>query len=142
REQRPLGRGRAGDRPLQGRLTVRRAAIVSAFVVAVLAVAPGVSSASGHARHQTVTIRVGDFFYRPAHVTVHVGQPVRFVNVGRIAHPIADTDSSGTIRSKLIKPRPLARGQSQTVTFSKPGLVPYLCTFHPTLMKGAIAVVR
>jgi plastocyanin len=121
---------------------MRRAAIVSVLVVAVLAVAPGVSSASGHARQQTVTIEVGDFFYRPAHVTVHVGQPVRFLNVGKIVHTNADTDRGGKIRSKLIHPRPLAHGQSQTVTFSRPGLVRYLCTFHPTLMKGTIEVVR
>ena len=121
---------------------MRRAAIAAALVVAIVAVAPGVSSASGHARQPTVTIRVGDFFYRPAHATVHVGQPVRFVNVGKIEHTNADTGRNGAILAKLIKPRPLAHGQSQTVTFSRPGLVRYLCTFHPTLMKGTIAVVR
>jgi plastocyanin len=73
---------------------------------------------------------------------VHVGQAVRFVNVGKIDHTVADTDARGEIRSRLIKPRPLSRGQVQVVRFKNPGRVPYLCTFHPTLMKGRIIVVR
>ena len=105
------------------------------------AVAPGVSAASGHARQATVTIRLGEFFFRPAHVTVHVGQRVRFVNVGRIVHTVADTDARWHVRSELVHPRPLAHGASQTVAFARPGLLHYLCTFHPTLMRGTITVV-
>ena len=89
-----------------------------------------------------MTVRLGEYFYKPKVVTVHIGQPVRFVNVGKIEHTVADTDAKGSIRSRLIKPRPLAHGQVQTVRFAKPGRVLYLCTFHPTLMKGRIAVVR
>ncbi len=112
--------------------------------IAALTFATGVSSASGHtgAKRGPVTIQFGEFFYRPSTVTVHVGQEVRFVNVGKIAHTVADTDRGWKhIRSKLIEPRPLAHGQVQTVRFSKPGLVYYLCTFHPTLMRGKIIVV-
>jgi plastocyanin len=85
---------------------------------------------------------MGEFFYRPSKVTVHVGQKVRFVNVGKIAHTVADTDRKGNVRSKLIRPRALEHGQSQAVTFARPGVVDYLCTFHPTLMRGTISVVR
>ena len=71
-----------------------------------------------------MTVRIGDFFFRPATVTVHVGQTVRFVNVGKIDHTVADTSARWkTIRSKLIVPRPLSRGQAQTVRFAKPGTV-------------------
>jgi plastocyanin len=89
-----------------------------------------------------VTIRLGEYFFKPKVVTVHVGQAVRFVNVGRIEHTVADTDARGAIRSRLIKPRPLSHGQVQTVRFKKAGRIRYLCTFHPTLMKGRITVVR
>jgi plastocyanin len=85
---------------------------------------------------------MGDFFFKPKLVTVHVGQAVRFVNVGKIEHTVADTDAKGNIRSRLIKPRPLARGNVQTVRFKKAGRISYLCTFHPTLMKGRIVVLR
>jgi plastocyanin len=122
-------------------VTARVAAIAGGLALSLLAGAPGVSLASGHARRPAVTIRFGEFFYKPADATVHVGQPVRFVNVGKIAHTVADTDAHWRIRSRLIHPRPLAHGQSQTVVFTKPGLVRYLCTFHPTLMRGEIRVV-
>jgi plastocyanin len=89
-----------------------------------------------------VTVRLGEFFFRPKHITAHVGQTVRFVNVGKIAHTVADTDAHGNIRSKLIRPRPLAHGQQQSLRFSHSGTVHYLCTFHPTLMKGTITVAR
>jgi plastocyanin len=120
---------------------VRALATITLSLVALAVGAPGVSVA-GRAQRPTVTIRMGEFFYRPASVTVHTGQKVRFLNVGKIAHTVADTDSHWNIRSKLIQPRPLAHGQSQTVMFARPGVVRYLCTFHPTLMRGTIHVVR
>ena len=51
-------------------------------------------------------------------------------------------DAKGEIRSELIKPRNLDPGQTQVVSFARPGIVTYLCTFHPTLMKGRIIVTR
>ncbi|HEY4346588.1 MAG TPA: plastocyanin/azurin family copper-binding protein [Gaiellaceae bacterium] len=125
---------------------MRRAAQLTTIAVFALSVAAGVSSASGHtgahADRAPVTIQFGEFFYRPAVATVHVGQLVRFVNVGKIAHTVADTDKRGNIRSKLIEPRPLSHGQVQAVRFKTPGVVYYVCTFHPTLMRGRIVVVR
>jgi plastocyanin len=53
---------------------------------------------------------MGDFFFKPKVVTVHVGQAVRFVNVGKIEHTVADMDANGNIRSRLSRWRPLARG--------------------------------
>lgn len=88
-----------------------------------------------------MTVRLGEFFFKPKVVTVHVGQRVRFVNVGQIEHTVADTDARGAIRSGLIKPRPLGHGQAQVVRFGKPGRILYLCTFHPALMKGRIIVL-
>jgi len=117
-------------------------------VIAATAVAVCVGAAASRGAHATVaatrppvTIKMGEFFFRPRHVTVHVGQAVRFVNVGKIDHTVADTDAHDNLRSKLIRPRALARGQQQVVRFAHRGEVFYLCTFHPTLMKGTITVV-
>jgi plastocyanin len=88
----------------------------------------------------TLTVRMGDFFYRPATLVAHVGDRVRFLNVGRIQHTVADTDGHGKIRSRLIHPRPLRRGQAQVVRVLQRGTIRYLCTFHPTLMRGVISV--
>ena len=117
---------------------MRRAALLLIAICAAPILGGGAEAAS----RPTVTIKLGEFFFHPARVTVHVGQQVRFVNVGKIVHTVADTDRQWNLRSKLIKPRPLAHGQSQTVRFSRVGTVYYLCTFHPTLMRGRIIVVR
>ena len=81
-----------------------------------------------------------DFSYAPATATVRVGQRVRFVNRGRIGHTVADVNAKGAILGKAIRPTLLETGQSQVVTFTKPGRVAYLCTLHPTLMKGTEVV--
>ena len=89
---------------------------------------------------KTHKVEFGEYFYRPKTITIRVGDSVSFVNVGKIEHTVADSSASGAIRSTLIKPRPLAHGASQTVTFTKTGTVHYLCTFHPSLMKGIVIV--
>jgi len=83
---------------------------------------------------------MGEFSYTPAVMTVAAGTTVTFVNAGRIAHTVADVDAAGDIRSALIRPRPLATGDRQTVTFTTPGTYRYICTFHPTLMRGTVIV--
>ena len=115
--------------------------------VACAALAAGVSgsaggAAAGHAALPPVTVKMGEFFFRPRVVHVRVGQTVRFVNVGKIEHTVADTGVRGNVRSRLIHPRPLAHGAVQVVRFAKPGTIRYLCTFHPTLMRGTIVVGR
>lgn len=127
-------------------------ALAGAFALAAAALLAGQAAAAParHARPSAVTgaaaapvtVTFGEFFYKPASITVKVGQKVVFKNVGKIAHTVANTDAKGTIESTLIKPQNLDPGQTQTVSFAKPGVVYYLCTFHPTLMKGKIVVTR
>ena len=88
----------------------------------------------------THKVRLGEYFYRPKTVTVAVGDRVRFRNTGEITHTVADTTRRGRIRGRLIKPRPIDPGESQTVRFTRAGTVRYLCTFHPKLMRGVIVV--
>ena len=123
-----------------------RPASAALSLAAVGAIAILATGAAGAYRQTSVaapvTVKFGEYFYRPAQQTVHVGQKVRFVNVGKIAHTVADTDAKGNIRSRDIKPRELVKGAVQVVVFKRPGTVRYLCTFHPTSMKGVITVVR
>ena len=118
---------------------LRAAVTLPLLAAAVVAAGGGVAAARSSG---VVTIRMGEYFYAPKVATVRVGQRVRFVNVGKIEHTVADSTRRGAIVSRLIKPRPLAHGATQTVVFRKPGTVYYLCTFHPTLMRGKIVVRR
>jgi plastocyanin len=111
---------------------------LAAGVVALL-LHPGGGAASAS---RTVTVPMGEYFYRPAKVTVRVGDRVRFVNRGRIEHTVADVDGRGAIRGKAIKPRLLDTGDAQTVLFKRAGTIRYVCTLHPTRMKGTVVVKR
>ena len=113
-----------------------------AVPLALLAACGGSKHAAAPAAQAPVIVQLGEYFFRPAALTVHVGQPVRFVNVGKIAHTVADRrKGSMTPLSRLIKPHELVPGATQTVVFRHPGTVYYFCTFHPTLMAGQITVV-
>jgi plastocyanin len=115
------------------------ACVLGVATAAAIGVAGGSPVAAARAP-VTHTVRFGEYFFRPARLVIHVGDRVRFVNVGRIQHTVADTDARWNIRSRIIHPRPLSHGQSQTVRFTHRGVVHYLCTFHPTLMRGVIVV--
>jgi plastocyanin len=128
--------------------TALRAGTAAAVAVPLALVALAASGGAHQARaarasRPVVTIRLGEYFFRPAVVTVHVGQRVRFLNVGKIPHTVADRRKGASVPlGKLIKPHELDRGASQTVVFHAPGTVYYFCTFHPTLMAGRVQVVR
>ena len=132
---------RAIARTRIGAPAVAGACALAAAVLSAQALAAPSGAAHGAAPAR-VTVTFGEFFYKPARITVKVGQKVVFRNVGKIAHTVANTDAKGKILSTLIKPRNLEPGQTQVVSFAKPGTVFYLCTFHPTLMKGRIVVTR
>jgi plastocyanin len=113
-----------------------------ALLLSVLLGAAGLTgTAPSPASSRQVTVRLGEYFFRPKRVTIRAGTPIRFLNVGRIEHTVADSSRAGKIRARLIKPHPLRHGQAQTVVLRNPGTVYYLCTFHPQLMRGVIVVV-
>ena len=125
------------------RIRTRITALTVIAALAAVALASGLpeGTSTPAARAATTTkVTFGEYFYKPKKVTISVGDAVRFVNVGKIEHTVADSSKSGTIRSKVIRPRPLKHGASQTVRFRKRGTVYYLCTFHPDLMRGIVVV--
>lgn len=121
---------------MTARVTTRVVALLAVTGAVALAIVPGGVQAATPAK----TVVIGDFFYTPKTATVTVGQSVRFVNRGRIDHTVADVDAKGRILGKAIRPKLLARGQAQTVRFTRAGTVRYLCTLHPTRMSGRIVV--
>lgn len=119
-------------------LILRLALVGATALLATLALGPG--SPRAEAASKPVTVVMGDFSYSPRAATVRVGQRMRFVNRGKIGHTVADVNRKGAILGRAIRPTLLETGQSQVVTFTKPGRVAYLCTLHPTLMKGTVVV--
>lgn len=104
----------------------RRLVASAAFL---LLLGPGAAEA---AAPQPVTIRIDNFTFGPAALSVPAGTTVTWVNGDDIPHSIVAVDRS--FRSKA-----LDTGDSYSQTLSKPGTVDYFCGLHPH-MTGRITV--
>ena len=78
-------------------------------------------------------IDISGFRFRPAVETVRAGGVVHWHNDGATLHNVRGAGSS----SRAIRP-----GASWSRRFTRAGRYPYLCTLHPTQMRGTIVVVR
>lgn len=79
-----------------------------------------------------VLVKISNFAFTPAEVTVKPGTTVTFENDDDIPHLVVATD--GSFRSKA-----LDTGDKYAFTFSKPGDFAYFCGLHPH-MQGKISV--
>jgi plastocyanin len=97
-------------------------------------VSPGSgSSSSGTSSSAGDTVTIKGFAFHPSTLTVKVGTKVTFTNEDDPTHTA--TSSGDT----PINSGNLSKGQSYTVTFTKPGTYNYICSIHQ-YMKGTIVV--
>ncbi|VVD65946.1 putative Amicyanin precursor [Pandoraea morbifera] len=80
------------------------------------------------------TVRIDNFTFSPATLTVHAGQRVTWINGDDEPHTVTSASD----------PRAFASGALDTdgtfaFTFDKPGTYPYFCAIHPH-MTGVIVV--
>jgi len=73
-----------------------------------------------------VAIRIDNFSFSPATITVPVGTTVRWTNRDDIPHTVVSDDKS-------IKSKPLDTDETFTYTFTKPGTYNYFCSIHPKM---------
>lgn len=92
-----------------------------------LACGGGGSSSPG----SSVSVQAYDFGFRPPSEAVKVGEAVTWTNTGQTAHTVKGPG----FFSQAINP-----GRRYSFTFKKPGTYHYICTLHPTLMRGSIVV--
>jgi len=82
---------------------------------------------------RTNAVRIVDYAFTPARITVATGSNVIFTNGGSTPHNAAGADAGGWDTGLL------DGGQSATVTFNRPGTYNYICTPHPYMI-GQIIV--
>lgn len=73
----------------------------------------------------------------PDTVRVRVGSTIRWTNHDPVEHNVTSQGGPQTFASKNF-----GEGASFTVKATRPGLIRYLCTLHPTTMNGTIEVLR
>jgi plastocyanin len=90
---------------------------------------PGLACGSGGS--SSITVQAYDFGFRAPKISVTGGTTVIWTNTGKTAHTVKGPG----FFSQAIDP-----GQSYSFHFTKPGAYKYLCTLHPTLMRGTVLV--
>jgi amicyanin len=77
-------------------------------------------------------VKIDNFTFGPAEVTVTAGTTITWTNRDDIPHTVLSTD-------KAFKSTVLDTDQKYSFTFSKPGTFSYFCSIHPT-MTGKVVV--
>jgi amicyanin len=98
---------------------------IKAAIVALLAV-------GSLARADGPSVKIDNFTFGPAELTVAVGTTVTWINEDDIPHAIAASDKS-------FKSKALDTDDTYAFTFTKPGTYEYFCSLHPQ-MKATIVV--
>ena len=86
----------------------------------------------GSPQAATATVKIRNFKFEPANVTIVEGKTVQFINEDEEPHTATSTD--GIFNSKA-----LDTNQTWNYTATKPGTFPYICSIHP-FMKGTVTV--
>jgi plastocyanin len=80
----------------------------------------------------TAEVKIDNFSFGPAALTVPVGTTVTWTNRDDIPHTVVSND--GVFKSKV-----LDTDEKFSYTFAKPGTFPYFCSIHPK-MTGKVVV--
>jgi plastocyanin len=92
--------------------------------------------ASAPVQSGTVNVLYHNITIQPDTLKVKVGTTVKWTNLDSVEHNVTSESGPETFSSGTF-----GEGRSFRVTFTKPGVVHYECTIHPTSMNGTIEVV-
>jgi len=87
---------------------------------------------SAQQKPETAEVKIDNFSFGPAALTVPVGTTVSWTNRDDIPHTVVSTD--GVFKSKV-----LDTDEKFSFTFNKAGSYPYFCSIHPK-MTGKVLV--
>jgi plastocyanin len=116
------------------RKSVSIAVLTAALVLGMGTIAVGQRNflAGAQQKAETTEVKIDNFSFGPATLTVAVGTSVTWTNRDDIPHTVVSTD--GAFKSKV-----LDTDEKFSFTFSKAGTFPYFCSIHPK-MTGKVIV--
>jgi amicyanin len=83
-------------------------------------------------KSETVEVKIDNFSFGPAELTVKAGTTVTWINRDDIPHTVVSTD-------KAFKSKVLDTDEKFSYTFNTAGSFPYFCSIHPK-MTGKVVV--
>jgi len=109
------------------------AAAVATPLSALSLAAPSLAAQASAPTTATASVKIDNFVFGPAVLTVKVGTTVTWTNNDDVPHAVVADDHT-TFKSKV-----LDTDQTFSFTFTKPGEYPYFCSIHPH-MTGKVVV--
>ncbi len=106
--------------------------LLAAMVATLLLSAASPYSSTKTPQPTTAEVKVDNFSFGPATLTVGVGTTVTWTNRDDIPHTIVSTE-------KVFKSKVLDTDEKFSFTFDKAGTYPYFCSIHPK-MTGSVVV--
>jgi len=98
----------------------------------VLVSSPRTVAAGGQAQSSIAEVKIDNFSFGPATLTVAAGTAVTWTNRDDIPHTVVSDD-------KAFKSKVLDTDEKFSFTFTKPGTYGYFCSIHPK-MTGKVVV--
>lgn len=89
-------------------------------------------AASAQQKAATAEVKIDNFTFGPAELTVPVGTTITWTNRDDIPHTVVSTE-------KVFKSKVLDTDEKFSFTFTQAGNYPYFCSIHPK-MTGKIVV--
>lgn len=118
------------------RRSVFIAAVTAALVLGIGSLSAGQKyfEASAQQKPEPVEVKIDNFSFGPATLTVPAGTTVTWINRDDIPHTVVSADDPKAFKSKV-----LDTDEKFAFTFTKPGTFPYFCSIHPK-MTGKVIV--
>jgi plastocyanin len=108
------------------------AAPVVAAALLLVSGSRGFAASAGQVQASSVEVKIDNFSFGPATLTVAVGTTVTWTNRDDIPHTVVSDD-------KVFKSKVLDTDEKFSFTFTKPGTYGYFCSIHPK-MTGKVVV--
>jgi plastocyanin len=107
--------------------------LAAALTLGIAGVGAGTAYLAARAQQkpETTEVKIDNFSFGPAVLTVPVGTTVTWTNRDDIPHTVVSTD-------KVFKSKVLDTDEKFSFTFSKAGTYPYFCSIHPKMTAKVI----
>jgi plastocyanin len=106
---------------------------VAALGISALTAPPRNLAAAAQEKPQATEVKIDNFSFGPAELTVPVGTTVTWTNRDDIPHTVVSSDEPKAFKSKV-----LDTDEKFSFTFTKAGTYPYFCSIHPKMTAKVI----
>ena len=111
----------------RNKLILGSAAILAGAFALTACTKPNLAASSGDNSASGATVKIDNFSFGPATITIPAGSTVTWTNNDDVPHVVTSDDG------KMFKSKALDTDDHFSFTFAKPGTYNYYCAIHPKM---------